>query len=123
SLSRTRSPPRRLRSVDAVVCSATTGLRRPEVERIGVDDDLAPARREDADECPDRGHGGLAARPALNEEALGAARAVPLPDRSELRAVDVAHGRADDLVPEVLAATELGVGSGDPLAVDTPERL
>ena len=61
----------------------------------------------------DRGHVELAVRPAVDEEDLGAARAVDVADRPELGAVDAANGRADDLVPEVLAARQLRLGPGD----------
>ena len=88
-----------------------------------VDDDLAAARGEDPDERPDRGHVELAVRPAVDEEDLGAARAVDVADRPQLGAVDAADGRADDLVPEVLAAAELRLGPGDPLEVRAAELV
>ena len=50
--------------------------RRAQVERLGVDDDLAAPRREDPDERPDRRQVELAARPAVDDEDLGLADAV-----------------------------------------------
>ena len=53
-----------------------SALRRRQVERLDVDDDLAAARREDPDEVPDGRARRTRRRPAVDEEHLGAARAV-----------------------------------------------
>src|SRR4029079_5572865 len=98
-------------------------FRRRQVERLDVDDDLAASRREHPDERPDRGHVDLAIGPAVDEEHLGATRAVDVADRPQLGAVDAANGRADDLVPEVLAARQLRLGPGDALEVRAAELV
>ncbi len=85
-------------------------LRRTQVERIGVDDDLAPTRREDPDEGPDGRQVERRHRPAAHLEDLGLADPVDVLDDPELGAIGVLDGRADDLVPVVLATSEALVG-------------
>src|SRR4029079_9494346 len=103
--------------------AGATRCGRRRVYALAVDDDLAASRREHPDERPDRGHVELAIGPAVDEEHLGATRAVDVADRPQLGAVDAANGRADDLVPEVLAARQLRLGPGDALEVRAAELV
>ena len=105
--------PRRLRAVGVGLARSP----RSQVERLGVDDDLAATRREDPDEGADGRQVERAVRPAVDGEDLGLADPVDVLDRPELGAVDAAHGAADDLVPVVRAAGEVLVGPDDRLEV------
>ena len=114
-----RPPARRLRPV---------GVRRPrssrsQVERLGVDDDLATPRREDPDERADGGQVEAAERAAVDREDLRLADPVDVAHRPELGPVRAADGTADDLVPVVGAARQVLVGHDDRLEVGAAQRV
>lgn len=111
--------PGRLRSI-------RIGRPRPggaQVERVGVDDDLAASRREDPDERPDRGQVERAERSAGDDERLVLTDAIDVSDGAELGAIDAAHRDADDLVPVVLAPGQLLLGPDDRLEVGAAEGV
>ena len=80
------------------------------LEGVGIDDDLAASRRKDPDERPYGRQVELAEGPTADEEHLGAAGPVHVLDAAELAALGVEHGRADHLVPVVLASWQLLAG-------------
>ena len=93
------------------VIARRPGLGCPEVERLGVDDDLAAARGEDADEGADRRQVERPIRPARDHVDLVLRDAVDIADRPELGPIDTGDRDADHLVPVDLAAGQLGVRS------------
>ncbi len=93
--------------------ASAPGSFRPwqlKLECVGVDDDLATSRRKDPDERPYGRQVELAEGPTADEEHLGAAGPVHVLDAAKLAALGVEHGRADDLVPVVLASWQLLAG-------------
>ena len=92
-----RPAARRLRSV---------GIRRPrsprpQVERLGIDDDLATSRREDPDERANGRQVEAAERAAVDREDLGLADPIDVAHGPEVGPVGAADRAADDLVPVV----------------------
>ena len=94
-----------------------------EIERLGIDHDLASTRSEDPDERTDRRQ---VERPEWlpgHHVDLVLPDTVDVLDDPEVAAVDVADGHPDHLVPVHLAAREVTQRVNDCLQVRTPQGV
>ena len=97
--------------------------RLAQVERVGIHDDLAPARREDPDERPNSRQVERADRSAAHDEDLVLGDPIDVLDGPELRAIDASHRRPDHLVPVVGAPGQVLVRPNGRFEVGAPERV
>ena len=123
-----RRPMPRATSAPATGCLGTIRIRRArpgrtQIERRGVDHDLAAARSEDPDERADGRQVEAPIGAAVDGEHLGLADPVDVLDRAELLAIDAANGTADDLVPVVRPAGQVLVRPDDQFEIGATKRV